>query len=57
MRDNQIQVGNQALLMPLGESLPNVIWNLEQASRETSESRMIPWDFGESGNVCKLVKR
>ena len=56
MRDNQIQVGNQALLMPLGESLPNVIWHLEQASRETSESRMIPWDFGESGNVCKLVR-
>ena len=56
MRDNQIQVGNRALLVPLGDSLPNVIWRLEQVSREMSKSMMIPWDSGESGNACKLVK-
>ena len=42
--------------MPLGDLLPNIIWCLEQVSRESSESMMIPWDSGESGNACKLVK-
>ena len=42
--------------MPLGNSLPNTIWRLKQVSRESLEGMMIPWDFGESGNVCELVK-
>ena len=42
--------------MPLGDSLPNVICHLEQVLGESSESMMIPWDFGESENACKLVK-
>jgi len=28
----------------------------EQVSRESLENIMIPWDFGESENACKLVK-
>ena len=42
--------------MPLGDSLLNVIWHLEQVFRESSESMMLSWDSGESGNTCKLVK-
>jgi len=42
--------------VPLGDPLSNVIWCLEQASREMLESMMIPWDFGKNGNACKLVK-
>ena len=54
--DGQIQVGNRALLVPLRDLLPNVIWCLEQVSRESSESMMLSWDSGESGNMCKSVK-
>ena len=42
--------------MPLGNSLPNAIWSLEEVSRESSEGMMIPWDSSESGNACELVK-
>ena len=31
--------------MPLGSSLPNTIWCLEQVLREFSEDMMISWDF------------
>jgi len=44
------------LLVPLGNSLPNAIWHLEQVSRESSKGMMIFWDSGESGNACELVK-
>ena len=37
--------------MPLENLLPNVIWHLEQVSRESSEGLMIPRDSGKSGDA------
>jgi len=42
--------------MPLGNSLLNTIWCLEQVPRESSEGVMIPWDSGGSGNACEVGK-
>ena len=42
--------------MPLGNSLPNIIWHLEQVPRESLEGMMIPWVSGESGNTCEVMK-
>ena len=42
--------------MLLGNLLSNAILHLEQVSRESLESMMIPWDSGESGDTCELVK-
>ena len=36
--------------MPLGSSLLNVIWRLEQVSRESSEDMTVSRDFGEKYN-------
>ena len=55
-RDSQIKVGNWALLVPLGNPLPNTIWHLEKVLREYSEIVKIPWDFDEHGNTCKVGK-
>ena len=37
--------------MPLGNSLLNAIWHLEQVSRESSEGMMIPRDSSKSGDA------
>ena len=54
--EGQIQVGNRALSMPLGNSLPNTIWRLEQVPRESLKGMMIPWNSCGSGNACEVVK-
>ena len=43
--DYQIQVGNQTLSMPLGNSLPNIIWHLEKVPKESLEGVMILLGF------------
>ena len=50
------KVGSWELILHLGNSLPNIIWCLEQISREFLEEVMIPWDSNESGNAWKLVR-
>ena len=45
------KVGSQELIVPLGNSLLNVIWRLDKFSRESSEGMVIPWDSNESGNA------
>ena len=42
--DGQIQVNPQVLLVPLGSLLSNVVWRLEQVSRESLEEIIFPWD-------------
>ena len=37
--------------MPLGNSLLNAIWRLEQVSRESLEGMMVSWDSGKSGDA------
>lgn len=51
---NIVGVGNQGLVVPLGNLLPNIIWRLEQVLKESSKVVRIFWDFDKCGNTCEV---
>ena len=50
-------VSNRGLIVPLGNSLLNIIWHLEQVPMESFEVVRIPWDSNERGNMCEVGKQ